>query len=184
MKEPYREGPASHPDPEPCSAPREGGVEASAGEHVGEVSSPEMHIQSEAPTPSGLAEGNTEGRVNASASRASRGQRPSACVDAPCTVDGRSRGHPMRFSAPGRVGKASGRTPTMDDCEKSDGLIVLKKRPNKAGYPAAEGVEGRGPTKGNPGQQNTSRTQCRIRRAKCAGSRMSDRASDRAFSPR
>jgi group II intron reverse transcriptase/maturase len=35
------------------------------------------------------------------------------------------------------------------------------KFPNKAGQPAAEGMEGRGLTKGNPQQQNASRTLCR-----------------------
>jgi group II intron reverse transcriptase/maturase len=35
------------------------------------------------------------------------------------------------------------------------------KSPNKAGQPAAEAMEGRGPTKGNPDEQNASRTQCR-----------------------
>lgn len=44
MKEPHGEGPASHPDPEPCDGLREGAGEASVGAHAGEVSSPEMHI--------------------------------------------------------------------------------------------------------------------------------------------
>lgn len=51
--------------------------------------------------------------------------------------------------------------------EKSDGSEVPKKLPNNAGQPAAEGVEGRDPTKGNSPQQNTPRTQSR--RAKKAG---------------
>jgi group II intron reverse transcriptase/maturase len=44
---------------------------------------------------------------------------------------------------------------------KSDGPIVPTKLPNKALCGAAEAVEGRGPTKGNAFQQNTSRTQRR-----------------------
>ena len=44
---------------------------------------------------------------------------------------------------------------------KSDSPIVPRKPPNKAGQPAAEAVEGRGLTKGNPRQQNASRTQSR-----------------------
>lgn len=41
--------------------------------------------------------------------------------------------------------------------------MVPAKPPNKAGCPAAEGVEGRGLAEGNAGQQNTHRTQGRAR---------------------
>ena len=44
---------------------------------------------------------------------------------------------------------------------KSDRPVVPVKSSNKAGQPAAEGMEGRGLTKGNSQQQNASRTQCR-----------------------
>ena len=44
---------------------------------------------------------------------------------------------------------------------KSDRPEVPTKRPNKAGKPGAEAVEGRGLAKGNTDQQNTSRTQSR-----------------------
>jgi len=46
---------------------------------------------------------------------------------------------------------------------KSDRPIVPAKPPNNAGRPAAEGVEGRGLAKGNPPQQNRSRTPCRAK---------------------
>ena len=50
----------------------------------------------------------------------------------------------------GRSGKADCRTPDMHVSRESDGLIVPKKRANKAGpKAAAESVEGRGSTKGN-----------------------------------
>ena len=49
----------------------------------------------------------------------------------------------------------------MNEHGKSDGFIVSEKSPNKARPMAAEGMEGRNPTKGNPSQQNTSRTQRR-----------------------
>ena len=59
----------------------------------------------------------------------------------------------------GRSGKAFCRTPDMHVSRESDGLIVPKKRANKAGqttpcvgWAAAESVEGRGPTKGNATQ--------------------------------
>jgi group II intron reverse transcriptase/maturase len=44
---------------------------------------------------------------------------------------------------------------------KSDGPVVPGKPPNKAGRPAAEVVEGRGPTKGDPRRRNALRTQSR-----------------------
>jgi hypothetical protein len=53
--------------------------------------------------------------------------------------------------------------PTMNDPEKSDGLVVPMKSPNNAGpVPAAEAVEGRSPAKGNTDEQNAPRTQRRI----------------------
>jgi len=51
-----------------------------------------------------------------------------------------------------RSEKASCRTSDMHGSGESDGLIVPKKRANKAGPSAAESVEGRGPTKGNATQ--------------------------------
>ena len=49
----------------------------------------------------------------------------------------------------------------MNEHGKSDGPVVPEKSPNKAGQPAAEEMEGRGPAKGNSHQQNATRTQCR-----------------------
>ena len=49
----------------------------------------------------------------------------------------------------------------MDGRGKSDGPVLPGKLPNKAGRPAAEAVEGRGPAKGNPHQRNALRTQSR-----------------------
>ena len=48
----------------------------------------------------------------------------------------------------------------MNERRKSDGPEVPLKSPNNAGQPAAEVMEGRGPAKGNPPQQNAPRTQC------------------------
>jgi len=45
--------------------------------------------------------------------------------------------------------------------EKSDPAIVARKPPNRAGPPAAEGVEPRAGAKGNAEQRNTRRTQSR-----------------------
>ena len=63
--------------------------------------------------------------------------------------------------AMGRIGKAGGRTPMVNDARKSDGRVVPAKLPNKADPTAAEVVEGRRPAKGNTNQQNAPRTQCR-----------------------
>src|ERR1035441_9160644 len=49
----------------------------------------------------------------------------------------------------------------MNERGKSDRPVVPVKFLNKAGQPAAEGMEGRGLTKGNLQQQNASRTQSR-----------------------
>jgi group II intron reverse transcriptase/maturase len=49
----------------------------------------------------------------------------------------------------------------MDERGKSDGLVVPGKPSNKAGQPAAEKVEGRGPAEGNPLEGSAGRTQRR-----------------------
>ena len=56
----------------------------------------------------------------------------------------------------------------MNEHGKSDGSVVPAKPPNKAAG-GAEAVEGRGLAKGNTARRNTSRTQGRVRRVKCAG---------------
>src|SRR6267143_526320 len=57
--------------------------------------------------------------------------------------------------------EVSGRTPMTNGPGKSDSPVVPEKSPNKAGQPAAEGMEGRGLAKGNLPQQNASRTPSR-----------------------
>lgn len=163
MKEPYRKGVANHPDPESCGAVRKDRSEALTGERTGEPLSREIR-QARAPTSLFEAEGNTLGDDIASRQEALRGRRPSACTDTPCTGTGRSHGLPPRDGSAERVGKAGGQTPAMHDHGKSDRPIVPKKLPNKATPPAglaAEVVEGRGLTKGNALQTDTSRTQSR-----------------------
>jgi RNA-directed DNA polymerase len=58
--------------------------------------------------------------------------------------------------------------PTMHGPQKSDGLVVPTKSPNKAATAATEAVEGRSPAKGNTNQQNALRTQSRDVRAPSA----------------
>ena len=54
-----------------------------------------------------------------------------------------------RPRVPGRLGKATSRTPSMYVDEKSDEAIVLAKRLNKGRQLPAEVVEGRASPKGN-----------------------------------
>ena len=54
-----------------------------------------------------------------------------------------------RKLVPGRLGKATSRTPSMYVDEKSDEAIVLAKRLNKGRQLPAEVVEGRASPKGN-----------------------------------
>src|SRR5262249_15274596 len=63
----------------------------------------------------------------------------------------------------GRSKKAKSRNVDMHVCRESDGLIVPRKRANKAGgYAlAAESAEGRRSTKGNAPQAHSCRTQSR-----------------------
>jgi len=62
MEESYREGPASHPDPESCVDGREAGGEALTGAHAGQPSSCEIRSFG-MPTPLFEAEGHTGGGV-------------------------------------------------------------------------------------------------------------------------
>ena len=57
----------------------------------------------------------------------------------------------------------------MNECEKSDRLVVPVKVPNNAASAVAEVLEGKGLREGNRGQQNAFRTQSQIWRAECAG---------------
>ena len=75
MKVPYDEGVAIHIGPAPCAGVREGAGEASAGVCAGQPSSRDSGLYSGADAVL-LAEGNTEGCVNASARTTRRGRRP------------------------------------------------------------------------------------------------------------
>jgi group II intron reverse transcriptase/maturase len=77
----------------------------------------------------------------------------------------------------GRIGKVGDHKPMMHDEEKSDRPIVPAKHPNKAGQrAAAEGVEGRGLTKGNAIERNADRTQSRTKAARSELDRVRERA--------
>ena len=75
MQVPYDEGLAIHIGPAPCAGVREDTGEASAGVCAGQPSSRESGLYSGADAVL-LAEGNTDGRVIASARTTRRGRRP------------------------------------------------------------------------------------------------------------
>lgn len=62
----------------------------------------------------------------------------------------------------GSCREVQGRTPAMNGYGKSDRSVLPGKPANKVGNSAAEQVEGRDLTKGNPRQLNTSRAQSRV----------------------
>src|SRR5713101_3146137 len=107
-----------------------------------------------------MAEGNTFGRVIASARTTRRGQRPwhvqtllarepgDLAIDRSATAVG-----------PHREGEEP--EPMMHGREKSDSAIVAVKPTNKVVSVTAEPVEPRAGAKGNASQQSTLRTQCR-----------------------
>ncbi len=69
------EGVANHTGPEPCGHVREGMVEASAGERIGQPLSRDRRMNPGADAVAS-AEGNTHLRANASAGATRRGRRP------------------------------------------------------------------------------------------------------------
>jgi len=95
------------------------------------------------------AEGNIAVSAIASWWRTPRGLRTRACVESLCARTGRSRARPSGRAPGGPLREGQGRTPEMNEHEKSDGLVVPAKLPNKTGVPVAEAVEGSSPAEGN-----------------------------------
>jgi hypothetical protein len=104
------EGVANHIGPEPCAVPREGKGEASGGDRTGQPSSRERVLFPGADAVN-WAEGNTIGRVNASARLARRGRRPwhvqTLFVREP---GGLVSDRQWRAAAPVRIGKVRSRS--------------------------------------------------------------------------
>ena len=116
------------------------------------------------PTLSTYAEGNTDiGKKGEHMSDPARSETP--CMYGNSMCENRESLH--LFSEDGadeRVGKDRVRNPAMDGCRKSDSSIVPAKQPNKDPESGTgEAVEGRGLAEGKAVQQNTSRTQGRIK---------------------
>ena len=162
MKESYRKGPASHPDPESCGSGRKASAEALTGAHAGQPSSCEIR-SSGVPTLLSEAEGHTgTGAIGKSVTDPTqsetlgmRGNSSHGKREIPQVPTGLVPG--------GRSGKAIGRTPDMHAWGKSDDCVVPGKPLNKGEtLSPAEAVEGRRSAKGSPMPGAVSRTQSRI----------------------
>jgi RNA-directed DNA polymerase len=162
MKESYRKGPASRPDPESCGSGRKASTEALTGAHAGQPSSCEIRY-SGVPTLLCEAEGNTGIGVMGEPI-ADPAQSETLCMRGNSSHGSREiPSPPGTGGVPGPPEKATIRTSGMHGAGKSDGRKVPQKPSNNDGPPTpAEGVEGRRPTEGNKLPQATSRTQSRI----------------------
>jgi len=159
MKESDIEGLATHDGPESCVVARKGRGEALTGVHTGGTLSRET-------TNSGADALSIRGRQHdlerqrEFQGRSGAVEDATARVESPCARTGRSPDCPPEMARQAALGRQEPK-PAMNGPGKSDGPIVPTKSPNNAREPAAEAVEGRGPTQGNAGQQNASRTQSR-----------------------
>ena len=157
MKESHVEGVATHDDPESCVDACEGVGEAFDRGTGGPGMEPRNALIRGADAV--IRGGRLHGRHRSSRDAA----RPCAVED-PVHVRNLPAREPgdlqaaRRDGASGRVGKAKSHEPTMHSVQKSDGLIVPTKLPNKVAPATAEVVEGRGPAKGNTNEQNAART--------------------------
>src|SRR5437879_5968526 len=159
MKEPYRKGVASHPDPESCVVSRKTGREAVTGAHAGWVSSCEI-IATRVPVPTqfNCAEGNTGGCESASIRRTLRSLRPRHAWKLHAREPGdpiNARHEVVRWPA----GEGMSQKSSMHVVGESDSRELPTKCPNKGGKPLAEDMEGRRLTKENTEQTTASWTQ-------------------------
>ena len=160
MKESYRKGLASHPDPESCA---EGGNtlgEALTGAHTGQLLSSENRF-SPACRPDSLQGKVTPGTPSdrEAAQDAAESKNLSMCGNS--MHENRETPSAPRSDDLGRLEKEDHDANMHADGE-SDGTIVPGKQANKGGTPPlAEPVEERGPTKGNAFRLTAYRTQSR-----------------------
>ena len=160
MKEPYREGPASRPDPESCMDGRKAGREASTGERADQPSSCEIR-SSGVPTPLSEAEGNIEDGARREPSSDPAQSKTLRMRESSSHENREIPEVPAPDGGVGRPEKVKDQESGMDASGKSDGRVVPMKGSNKGGRPPAETVEGSRPTKGNRQQTAASRTQSR-----------------------
>ena len=105
----YDEGVANHIGPEPCAGLREDAGEASVGDRAGQPLSRDRFIPGADAVP--LAQGNTDGRVSASARTARRGQRTWHVRTLLVREPGDLRIGQCAVKAPVRMGKARSHSP-------------------------------------------------------------------------
>ncbi len=156
----YGEEVAIHTGPEPCAFGREALGEASVGESIGQPLSRER-LNVLGADAVRKAEGETGGRVTASAPTTRRGLRPWHVQKLIVREPGYLLTGQEGESSTGPQWEGEEPKPLTHGREKSDSAIVAGKPANNAGKPAAELVERRAETKGNVGQQSTLRTQGR-----------------------
>src|SRR5262245_12833693 len=159
MQESYREGPASHPDPESCGSGHKASAEALTGAHAGQPSSREIR-SSGAPTLLSEAEGHT---MTGATGEPALGPAQSETLR---MRGNSSHGNREILTPPegntGRREKAASHTSRTHGAGKSEGGIVPENLSNKGGpAPPAEAGEGRPSVEGNTSRDAASRTQSR-----------------------
>jgi RNA-directed DNA polymerase len=165
MKEPYGEGIANHIGPESCAGDGNVMGEALTGVHAGWVLSRERFNRSGRRRCWLGRKTKSVASLRRDVSRAPRGRRPQARMEALRTRTGRSHEPALQDGGKVRAVNPKWNTTAMHGYGKSDNLIVLKTFPNKrddASFPA-EGIEGRRLAKGNLLGRNKYRTQYRVR---------------------
>jgi len=160
MKESYRKGLASHPDPESCAEDGDTLGEALTGAHTGQLSSSENSV-SPACRPGSL-QGKATSEVPSDREApqdAAESENLSMCGNS--MHENRETPSAPRSDDLGRLEKDD-HNANMHADGGSDGPIVPGKRANKGGTPPlAESVEGRGTAEGNAFRLTTYRTQSR-----------------------
>src|SRR3990172_8038011 len=161
MQEPHGEGQATHTGPESCAGARKGAREALTGERAGRVLSRENRPLRDADAVGGGGRPHSGRRYGETDWDPARSETPS--MHGRISRENReSPGLPVADGDGGPRREVCGLTPAMNGSGQSDSPIVPTKFPNKAGEPAAEGMEGEGLAKGNPSQQTAPRAQDRV----------------------
>jgi RNA-directed DNA polymerase len=175
MKESYTQGLASHGNPESCANVRKDAGEALTGAHTGGVLSRENRCDQGADAVVLCGRQHVGARDGEHTHDPARSQTSSTCGNS--MRENREIPYPPpEDGTGGRAGKVEDRKPAMHGHGKSDSSIVPTKLPNKAVKAAAEAMEGRGLTKENTDQQNTTRTQRRTLSVHSALDRVRQRA--------
>lgn len=162
MKESYRKGSASHPDPESCSDNHKVVAEALTGAHAGRILSCEIKAFG-VPTLLTEAEGNTD-RGDSASLESDPAQSKTPGMHGNSLRENRETPQmPTQDTREGRSEKAVSHTSDIHVGGESDDRTVPTKYPNKVpNFGTAEGMEGRRSTKENASQTSTCRTQGRV----------------------